>query len=65
LPRSKVHIRLEELQDELIIVKNCINDIKFKYKLVGLVEAKLNVLEIQKKDILKEMYKLEDKFLDD
>ncbi len=65
MPRSKVHIRLEELQDELIIVKNCINDIKFKYKLVGLVEAKLNVLEIQKKDILKEMYKLEDKFLDD
>jgi len=64
LPRSKIHMRLEELQEELIVIKNCLFDLK-KYKLVGIVKAKQNVLESQKKDILKEMYKLEDQFLDD
>ncbi len=57
-------MRLEELQEELIVIKNCLTDLK-KYKLVGIVKAKQNVLESQKKDILKEMYRLEDKFLDD
>ena len=64
MPRSKIHMRLEELQEELIVIKNCLTDLK-KYKLVGIVKAKQNVLESQKKDILKEMYRLEDKFLDD
>ena len=64
MPRSKIHMRLEELQEELIVIKNCLFDLK-KYKLVGIVKAKQNVLESQKKDILKEMYKLEDQFLDD
>lgn len=64
MPRSKIHMRLEELQEELIVIKKCLIDLK-KYKLVGIVKAKQNVLESQKKDILKEMYRLEDKFLDD
>ena len=64
MPRSKIHMRLEELQEELIVIKNCLFDLK-KYKLIGIVKAKQNVLESQKKDILKEMYKLEDQFLDD
>ena len=64
MPRSKIHMRLEELQEELIVIKNCLFDLK-KYKLIGIVKAKQNVLESQKKDILKEMYRLEDKFLDD
>lgn len=65
MPKSKLHIKIDELQDKLLIINNCLYDIKEKYILCGIVETKIKILNIQKKDILKEMNKLERKFLDD
>tara|TARA_B100000287_G_C20580480_1_gene760138 strand:- start:100 stop:303 length:204 start_codon:yes stop_codon:yes gene_type:complete len=61
LGRSTNFKKLEKLQEDLLIIKECIYNLK-KLRNVGIVEAKKNILIKQKNDILKEIYQIEGEF---
>ena len=61
MPKSKKHEKLEKLQIDLIIIKNCMNRLK-RFKKIVIVQAKKNILENQKLDLMKEIYKIEQEF---
>ena len=55
--RSTNYKKLEKLQEDLLIIKECIYNLK-KLRNVGIVAAKKNILIKQKNDILKEIYQI-------